>query len=109
MGIEFCPKCKKILTPRPEKDKLILTCKSCNITITKDSKEIILETEKIKQKQIGKGAAEPNFSGHHFKCKECGNDRCKVIDLGCMIGDEDWIYLLQCTKCDYAKRIGDWC
>ncbi|MDH3352854.1 MAG: hypothetical protein OEL87_00195 [Nanoarchaeota archaeon] len=54
------------------------------------------------------GTAEnKGLSDYEFKCQECGNDKCKVIDLGIMYGDEDWIYLLKCTKCDYAERIGE--
>ena len=105
MGIEFCPVCKTILIPSPPK----LNCKSCNFSKPLQENDLILQKESIDKKQIGKGVAEKDFSGHHFKCKKCGNDKCKIIDIGMMFGDEDWVYLLECTKCGHSKRIGDWC
>jgi len=90
--------------------KQYLICKTCKTLEPIETTERIIQTEKIKQREEGKGAAEKkDFSGHDFKCKKCGNDKCKLIDLGMMIGDEDWVYLLQCTKCDYGERVGDWC
>ncbi len=109
MAIGFCPKCKNIPTPAPKKNSSTLICKSCNITIEKAPNETTIEPEKITNKKIGTGAAEKDFSGHEFKCTKCGNDKCKIIDIGMMFGDEDWVYLTKCTKCDYSERVGDWC
>ncbi|MCK4650389.1 hypothetical protein KAT36_04110 [Candidatus Pacearchaeota archaeon] len=110
MTIEFCPTCKKMLIITTKGNKQFLTCNKCKTKTERDTKEPILITEKITNTKTGIGVAEKkDFSGHDFKCKKCGNDKCKLIDLGMMIGDEDWVYLLQCTKCDYAERIGEWC
>jgi DNA-directed RNA polymerase subunit M/transcription elongation factor TFIIS len=109
MTIQFCPTCKRMQIIITKDSKQYLICKTCNTIEPTEKKERIIETEKFQKKQIGEGTAKPDFSGHHFKCQECGNDRCKIIDLGMMIGDEDWVYLLQCTKCDYSERIGEWC
>jgi DNA-directed RNA polymerase subunit M/transcription elongation factor TFIIS len=91
------------------KNKQYAICNKCQTQTQRDTKEQIIETQKITQKEIGKGAAQKDFSGHHFKCPKCGNDKCEIIDLGMMIGDEDWVYLLQCTKCDHGERVGEWC
>ncbi len=109
MTIQFCPTCKNILTITTKDNKQFLTCKSCKIIKKQDIKELIITKEKIEQREKGKGAAEKDFSGHDFKCKKCGNENARLIDLGMMIGDEDWVYLLQCTKCDYGERVGEWC
>jgi len=90
--------------------KQYLICQTCKTIEPTETKELILSTEKMIQKETGKGAAEKtDFSGHDFKCKDCGNTTSKLIDLGMMFGDEDWVYLLQCTKCEYAERVGSWC
>jgi len=109
MAIKFCPKCKNILIITTKDGKRYLTCNKCKIQTKHDIKELVLTTEKITKPKIGKGTAEKDFSGHDFKCKKCGNNKCEITDLGMMFGDEDWIYLLQCTKCDYSERVGDWC
>jgi DNA-directed RNA polymerase subunit M/transcription elongation factor TFIIS len=90
-------------------DKQYLTCNKCKLQAKHNIKELIAETENITQNKTGTGIAEKDLSGYEFKCKECKNDKCKIVDLGMMFGDEDWVYLLQCTKCDYAERVGDWC
>jgi len=90
-------------------NKHYLTCKKCRIQAKNDIKELITETQKITQTKTGIGIAEKDSSGHNFKCIKCGNEKCKIIDLGMMYGDEDWVYLLQCTKCDHAERVGSWC
>ncbi len=108
MSIKFCQKCNSILKIVTENNEKYLVCSKCDLKekYTEDNK--ILMTENLKQKKLGTGAAENNpKTGYDFKCPECGNDKCRVIDLGIMYGDEDWIYLLQCTKCDYGERIGE--
>ena len=109
MTIQFCPTCSAMQIIITKNSKQYLICKTCNTTEPIKTEERITSSQKFKKKEIGLGAAEKNFEGHDFKCQECGNDKCKVIDLGMMIGDEDWIYLLQCTKCDYSERVGSWC
>jgi DNA-directed RNA polymerase subunit M/transcription elongation factor TFIIS len=109
MTIKFCPKCENLLTTTTIGNKQHLICKKCKIITKKENSETILITEKIPKTKIGTGIAKKDFSGHNFKCKKCENDKCEITDLGMMFGDEDWIYLLKCTKCDHAERIGDWC
>ncbi|NPE26581.1 hypothetical protein HNV12_01090 [Methanococcoides sp. SA1] len=109
MTIQFCPTCKNMQIIITKDSKQYLVCKTCQTIEPTEIKEQIIQTEKIKQREEGKGAAEKDFSGHDFKCEKCGNTSCKLTDLGCMIGDEDWVYLLECTKCSWGTRVGDWC
>lgn len=110
MPIKFCPKCNSILKIINENNEKYLACSKCNLKEKYTENNKILMTENFKQKKLGTGAAENNpKTGYEFKCPECGNDKCRVIDLGIMYGDEDWIYLLQCTKCDYGERVGEMC
>jgi len=107
MSIKFCSECSSLLKIITENNEKYLLCPKCDFKERYDKDDIILTTEKIKQKKIGTGTAENNSkTGYDFKCPKCGNDKCRVIDLGIMYGDEDWIYLLHCTKCNYAERIG---
>ena len=109
MPIKFCGKCNSILKIVSEDDGKYFVCSKCNAKEKCDGDEILI-TEKFKQKKLGTGTAESNEKkGYDFKCPECGSDKCRVIDLGIMYGDEDWIYLLQCTKCDYGERVGNMC
>ena len=109
MTIQFCPICKNMLITITKNNSQYIICKKCQTQEPHNSEEPTIITEKITNPKIGKGTAEKDFSGHDFKCKKCGNTKCKLIDLGMMIGDEDWVYLLQCTKCDYSERVGEWC
>ena len=108
MPILFCKKCNGILKVRTWEGQEYLVCSKCK-TKTKTQNSSISTTEKFpQQKKLGVGAAENNPKiGYSFKCPKCGNNKCKVIDLGIMYGDEDWIYLLRCTNCDYGERIGE--
>lgn len=90
------------------KNERHLVCLKCRLKRKFNENDKISITENFEKEEVGTGAAEnKDLSGYEFKCQECGNDQCKVIDLGIMYGDEDWIYLLKCTKCDYAERIGE--
>ena len=109
MTIQFCPTCKNMQIIITKNSKQYLICKTCQTIEPTETKERTIQKEKINQKEKGKGAAEKIYEGHDFKCEKCENTNCKLIDLGMMIGDEDWVYLLQCTKCNYSERIGDWC
>ena len=108
MSILFCKKCNGILKVRAWEDQEYLICRKCK-TKKKSESSSISTTEKFSQKEeMGVGAAENNPKiGYDFECPDCGNKKCNVIDLGIMYGDEDWIYLLRCTNCDYGERIGE--
>lgn len=108
MPIKFCKKCNSILKIITENNEKYLFCSKCNAKEKYNKDDTILTTENFKQKKLGTGATENNPKiGYDFKCLKCGNNKCRVIDLGIMYGDEDWIYLLQCTKCDHGERIGE--
>ena len=108
MSIKFCDKCNSIMKIIYRDNEKYLICLRCNSEKKYNENETISITENFKRKKLGTGAAEHNPGiGYDFKCPKCGNNKCRVIDLGIMYGDEDWIYLLQCTKCDYGERVGE--
>jgi len=98
-----------MLIIKTENEQQYIICNSCQTQEPCETKERILKTKTTTKPKIGKGIAEKDLSGYEFECKKCKNDKCKIVDLGMMFGDEDWVYLLQCTKCDYSERVGDWC
>ena len=108
MTIPFCKKCNGILKVREWEGQEYLICKKCK-TKKKSKNTHIPTKEKLKKPEtIGHGTAKNDPSvGYDFKCPKCGNKKCNVIDLGIMYGDEDWIYLLRCTNCDYGERVGE--
>ena len=92
------------------KNEKHLVCLKCRLKRKFHEGDEISSTESFRRRKTGAGTAEnKDLSGYDFKCEQCGNDKCKVIDLGIMYGDEDWIYLLKCTKCNYAERVGEMC
>jgi DNA-directed RNA polymerase subunit M/transcription elongation factor TFIIS len=108
MPMLFCKKCNGILKIRKWEGQEYLVCRKCKTKIKSSNNSIYLTEESSEYEDRGAGAAENNKKiGYEFKCPECGNNKCKVIDLGIMYGDEDWIYLLRCTNCDYGERIGE--
>jgi len=109
MIIKFCEKCGSILKSETKGDSQYLICKKCGLR-KKGHHSLIVTTTISTKTKTGEGVAEKNLElGHKFKCDKCENDKCEITDLGMMFGDEDWVYLLKCTKCGHSKRVGDWC
>ncbi len=108
MTIKFCKKCNSALKIINESNEKYLFCTKCNSKEKYNKEDGVFTTKRFRHKELGKGTAENNTEiGYDFKCPKCGNDKCRVIDLGIMYGDEDWVYLLQCTKCDHGERVGE--
>ena len=109
MAIKFCKKCGAILESEVGENGRYLVCKKCGER-EEGCHDLVVKTELSVKTKVGTGVAEKDPElGQNFKCDKCGNDKCEITDLGMMFGDEDWVYLLKCTKCSYSKRVGDWC
>lgn len=67
----------------------------------------IIEREKIKHKDRGKGIVKNKdvFADYKHKCKKCGYNLAEIIDLGAQYSDENELIMLKCGKCGYAERI----
>ena len=103
---QFCPKCGNILIPKEVKDKFIIKCNQCNFS--KETKEPLIRTEKIKpKKEIGLGFVKNKnlFATYPFKCKKCGYNKAELIDQGVKYSDEESEILFQCGKCGWSERI----
>lgn len=108
MAIKFCKKCNSILKAKIENDKHYLICTKCQSKEEQTKNDFILTIKEPSKIKKGEGVAKANPKlGYNFKCPKCRNNKCELIDLGIMYGDEDWVYLLQCTKCDYGERVGE--
>jgi DNA-directed RNA polymerase subunit M/transcription elongation factor TFIIS len=109
MTMQFCEKCKNLLLPQTQNNKHYLYCKTCDTLTPTSTPQQIIEIQTIHNKKTTIDITPQQTNGHDFLCKKCGHNKAKLTDLGCMIGDEDWIYLLECTKCGWGTRIGNWC
>ncbi len=67
----------------------------------------IIEREKIKHKDRGKGVVKDKdvFADYNHKCKKCGYGKAEVMDLGAQYSDENELIMLKCGKCGYTERI----
>lgn len=67
----------------------------------------IIEREKIKHKDRGKGFVkdEDVFADYKHKCKKCGYNKSEVMDLGAQYSDENELIMLKCGKCGYTERV----
>ncbi|MCR4284806.1 MAG: hypothetical protein NUV97_02040 [archaeon] len=111
MAMKFCKECNGLLRIAKEGKKTFLGCEKCETWEECGDDCGIVTKEHLDKKILGEGVAEKErgTEGYDFKCKKCGNNKCTVHDLGMMYGDEDYLYLLTCTKCDYSERVGDYC
>ncbi len=67
----------------------------------------IIEREKIRHKDFGKGVVKDKdvFADYKHKCKKCGYSYAEVSDLGAQYSDENELIMLRCGKCGYTERV----
>ncbi len=101
--IQFCPKCKSILRPKKEDDKVILHC-SCGYTSDGSGagslKEKVKETAEIE-------VVEQDFETLPIakeECPKCGNIGAYYWLVQTRSADEAMTKFLRCTKCKKTWR-----
>ncbi len=110
MVLKFCPKCKSLLKFEKHEKSILLKCTKCDYKLEINNKNFLKVGEKINKKsKIGKGVAENKdiFATYPHKCKQCGYDKARIIDMGIFYSDEDNLILIQCGKCGFSERIGE--
>lgn len=99
----FCPKCGSLLTPKKEKDKVIMSC-SCGYTNKKAEpitlKEDMKEEEKI---QIVEDTPE-SIPLTDAECSECGHKKAYYWTVQTRASDEPETKFLKCEKCKHTWR-----
>lgn len=104
--MNFCPKCKDLLVPKLEKDKIFVRCKKCDFSreVTKD----LISKERITNEKVAEGVVEDKniFATYEHECEKCGYKKAQVIDMGVFVSDEDNLIFIKCGKCNHVERIG---
>lgn len=103
--MEFCEVCGAILKIKGN----FSVCNRCNIKLSLDRGKSIIFKEKVINSDFVSNEVSINkddFHGIDFDCKKCDNRKGEVMDAGIRYSDEDWIYLVRCTKCGYTTRWG---
>ncbi|MFC1741852.1 hypothetical protein ACFL3V_04925 [Nanoarchaeota archaeon] len=101
----FCPKCKSILKPSKQEDKVIFTCPNCGITTKPETNTILTEKRKQPEKK-GSGVADQRniLAVHNHTCTKCGHNKAELIEQGVWYTDEDHVVLYKCGKCGHTER-----
>lgn len=101
--MKFCPKCKSIMMPKKDGEKVLLAC-SCGHTedasgagSMKDKKEETQEVEVVDQEIETLPVTDAD-------CPECGNDKAYYWLQQTRAGDEAETRFLKCTKCKKTWR-----
>jgi len=103
--IQFCPKCKSILRPKKEGDKVILFC-SCGYTHDSAGSGSIKE-EKVKVEEAELAVVEKEIETLpkcEAECPKCGNSEAYYWTVQTRAGDEAETKFLKCTKCKKTWR-----
>jgi DNA-directed RNA polymerase subunit M len=106
MMFQFCPKCKSILRPRKENEKVVMYC-SCGYT-SKDTSSGKIKEEKIVKKEEAEFAAVDKdintLPVTKEECPQCGNNEAFYWLHQTRAGDEAETKFLKCTKCKHTWR-----
>lgn len=103
--IQFCPKCKSILRPKKEEDKVIMFC-SCGYTNDSTGSGSIKE-EKVKVETPELEVVEKEIETLPVceeECPECGNKGAYYWLVQTRSADEAMTKFLKCTKCKHTWR-----
>lgn len=104
--IQFCPKCKSILRPRKENEKIILYC-SCGYTAKSGQDNSSLKDGQKKEKEVELDVADENHEVLPITkedCPKCGNKEAYYWLVQTRAADEAATKFLKCTKCKKTWR-----
>ncbi len=103
--IQFCPKCKSILRPKKEDDKIVMYC-SCGYTCSGNCGSLKEETLK-KEEEPELEVVNEDFETLPItkeECPTCGNGEAYFWLVQTRSGDESETKFLKCTKCKHVWR-----
>ena len=108
--MQFCPKCKKIMTPKREEGKLVFVCTnpSCGHVLKKVSKQAKTLTSKSKQKEEVEVAVVDEKAESRpvvdAECRKCGHDKAYFWSKQTRAGDEAETRFFRCVECGNTWR-----
>ena len=101
----FCPKCKAMLIPRKEGNKIVVKC-SCGY-VGKDGAETKLK-EKVDNKKDDISVVESEFevrpSDRNAQCEKCGHKGALFRTQQTRSADESETRFYECEKCHHKWR-----
>ena len=102
--MKFCPKCKSIMMPKKDGDKVLYTC-SCGHTEGAKEAGTLKDTKKKEEKEVEVVDKEiDTLPVCDADCPECGNDKAFYWLQQTRAGDEAETRFLKCTKCKKTWR-----
>jgi transcription factor S len=108
--MQFCPKCKKIMTPSRANGKLVFTCtnSACGHVLKKVSKEATTITSKSPPKEdVELAVIDENAESRpvvEAECRKCENTKAYFWSKQTRAGDEAETRFFRCTKCGNTWR-----
>ena len=108
MSIKFCPKCKGMMIPDKNEDKLVWVCRSCGkVQRGKKDQELVLSKEMNDKKGIpvvDLDKETDKLSVIDADCWKCGNDKAMWWLQQTRSGDEAATRFYKCVKCNHIWR-----
>ncbi len=104
--MRFCQKCKVLMRPKKEKNKIYLVCPKCGKT-EQIKEKIVISThlEKKEESKIIKSfEAEESLPKINAICPKCGNNEAYWWTQQTRSADEPPTEFYKCTKCGYQWR-----
>jgi DNA-directed RNA polymerase subunit M len=104
--IQFCPKCKSILRPKKEDDKVIMFC-SCGYTSDTKGSGSLKDDKKVKKEEAELAVVDKEIETLPItkaECPKCGNGEAYYWTVQTRSADEAETKFLKCTKCKKTWR-----
>ncbi|PLW80381.1 transcription factor S [Candidatus Woesearchaeota archaeon] len=99
----FCPKCKSLMMPKKEGEKVLMAC-SCGYT-NKKAETTTLKEEMKETEDIQVVSDEPdNLPLTEAECEKCGHGKAYWWVQQTRASDEPETKFLKCEKCKYTWR-----
>ena len=110
--VMFCPKCKSIMKPVKEGNRVVLRCGNCNLNFDTDKthsiQDMTLQIPKHEQRSMEAVDESHNvLAVHSHKCSKCGYAKAEIIEKGIWYSDEDHVVLYRCGKCGHTEMEAD--
>lgn len=108
--MQFCPKCKRIMTPKRENGKLVFACTNpaCGHIVKKVSKEATKLTSKVARgEEVELAVVDENAETRPVvdaECRKCGNEKAYFWSKQTRAGDEAETRFFRCTTCGNTWR-----
>ena len=100
----FCKTCGTLLTPKKTEYGRWMSCPNGHSqpTLNKESR---INTEKSEARRIEVSDGENILAVYDHICKKCGHNKCELIEIAPLYGDEDAMIRMKCGKCGFTEQL----